>query len=251
MAVKNWRTKHDELRGEAIKAWKWLRRLPTYRNAYAEFHAAVQQEVEKERQLRLLYQTPQDSNYYRLLPLDETLLPELSATLKRQWGFFPLEDPRKFTSSCPPQLAIDIANLFDQLLYQDAVAMTNLNPIVLSELVYDKKLKRWTKQDNPNLPSLPKRLIFEVDPRKPLQLILKLLESSLKEVRRVYGIKDKRPRPKDLCVRYQTYVLQQSGQSQGKIAKALYSKEALEAAPEAYKQRVKRMQKHPEPGRKS
>lgn len=184
-----WIAKHDIIRAEAIKAWKWLRRLPQYKNDYKLYHSETN--------------------------------PEVQSRLKAKWLIWPLIDPAD--KNCRSAFVAALGEKFGHHPYRPGVSIKdkNLSMAVHAHLYKDSPtLTDWTNKFP--LPLLPKKIDFEIDPTKPITFLLSQIGEKLEQIQKVYGINPKRPQFSDVSRKYRKYVSVQLGKTKPEILSTVF-----------------------------
>jgi len=173
--------RHDDMMKEAKLAWNWLRRLSTYKSDY------------------------KNQNKLR----EHTLLTE-EYELKKKYGFYPLINPKEELpyKNAPSEFWIAFGKLITgEYPFVSGVEYKTLDYTELDACEHPEKYRKYNYKSIP----LPQRLSIEVDPKKPINFILKQIERYLRRVKNVYKIKDDRPRISNASVVYKAYVLRKLG----------------------------------------
>lgn len=176
----------DGMQNEAKLAWDWLRRLPEYKADYAKMRKSINL--------------------------------TLQSDLKEKYGFYPLINPNE---KCLPQYAPSgFWVAFGRLLKQDSldsgVKFQYPSYIDLDNYQNPRKYKKY----NYKTQELLDKITLEIDPRKPINFILNQIESYLRRVKKVYKIKEKKPRIADLSSVYRDRVMNKLGYKKKDIRKA-------------------------------
>ncbi len=236
MPAKSWVKNLEAIQTEALKAWKWLIRLPEYRRDYAKFAAA-----QKLRE-RLSKRARRGSSLEQKLMEMIKRHGEMSQRFRVKWGFLPLSKP-EFNGEIPVMFFAGFASHFGQNpVLLSGVHLRNINLWALCDL-YERDQEGWIKTYCPKPPALPERLIFEIDPRRPLHLILACIKADMQEIQKSYGPKNQRPQQANLCLMYQAHVLQQLGRSPAEINKELFPGKVSDDSKESLRKRTYRYRK--------
>lgn len=190
MAIVNYVKRHDEIRKEAKLAWNWLRNLPEYKSDY--------------------------KNRDKLK--GPTLLAE-GDKLREKYGFYPLINPKEEApgQNAPIEFSADFSKLLEQNIFDSGVDFKNPSYLESDAYEYPEKYRKYNYKRRP----LKGRILVEIDPKKPINFILEQIEWYLKRVKRIYKIKDSRPRPAELNLMYKAYVLLNLGIKQKIIMKEI------------------------------
>lgn len=190
MAIVDYVKKHDEIMKEAKLAWNWLIKLPEYK-------------VDCKNRNKLK---------------GHTLLTE-GYELKKKYGFYPLINP-KFKYSyhhAPLEFFVAFGELVKQHPFDSGVDFKTLDYLELDAYEHPKKYRKYSYKPRP----LPRRVLIEIDPKKPINFILEQIERYLKRVKKVYKIKDNKPRVAELNLIYKNYVLENLGLKRKEVRKII------------------------------
>lgn len=195
MPIKKSIDQHHELYDEITKAWNWLRSLPEYKEDYK-----MQKGYKKKTIIGDVYET------------------------KYNWGFAPLIDPKETFG--PHKVApIEFVNVFSKIIgqnpFRSGINYKNLNAIDLWCIEHKKEYLRMKKKYGYKKKKLPKYVTIEIDPKKPLRYITREIGDYLKRVKKVYNVKDERPRASETNLVFKAYVLKNLGKSEKEIKKTI------------------------------
>lgn len=152
-------------------------------------------------------------------------LPEYKADYKnrdelnKKYGFYPLINPKKVLpyKNAPFEFFVAFGKLLGQHPFDSGVNFKNLNYLELDAYEHPKKYRKYNYKPQP----LPRRILIEINPRKPINFILEQIESYLKRVKKVYKIEDNKPRVAELNLIYKNYVLENLGFKRRKVRKTI------------------------------
>lgn len=216
--------KQLELIAEAKEAWLWLRNLKEYR-------AAFKRQVALQRTGDLaLYEVPQQSSKVfagGLVDLRKQIINQ--QLVKKVWGFYPLQDPRK--NRCPSKLV----DFFEELYPEDvkpAVEGLNFSSSALS--FYKLNLGALKKEK----PLLPEYLDLRIDYKRTKSQILYEIDRLLTKIEEEYGIVRRSTHVNLLAANYMVFI----SEKLGKKAYPVFVKgsKGIEAA----KKKAARLKKH-------
>lgn len=190
MAIVGHVKRHDIMMLEAKLAWNWLRKLPEYKADY--------------------------KNQDKLK--GHTILTE-GYELKKKYGFYPLINPKfKYSYHHPPlEFFVAFGALLEQHPFDSGVDFKTVDYLELDACEHPKKYRKYNYKPRP----LPQRLLIEIEPKKPINFILEQIERYLKRVKKVYKVKDNKPRVAELNLIYKNYVLENLGLKRRKIRKMI------------------------------
>jgi hypothetical protein len=211
--------RHNLIFGEALKAWKWLRKQAAY-----------------------------IADYKRQQKLGKSISLSVKEELRKKYGFYPLVNPNGYAmkSIFPDEFFIGFGDLLGQRPFAAGAYFPNIPVLRLSysskeeyekckidfeayknskvfKKKYKDKLVRIRVQVNPNKEedAVPCPIIIEVNPYYPINFILPEIRKTLQKVKKAYSIKDKRPRIDGMFKSYQLYVLNKFGEKRRKIKKII------------------------------
>jgi hypothetical protein len=226
VATKSYDNKFDELRYEAGLAWDWLRKRPEYKTDYDKWSKLKN-------------------------PIPVTLQEEL----KDKYGFYPLINPKidaiyfrsKVVSPSriklhhPPwEFLEDFCCFFTKRKNLDSgVDFKNLNYIDIDIYRNPKRYKKYGCKPTP----LPDRLLVSIDPKKPVDYILELIRNYLRAVKKIYKVKDRKPRITDYNLIYRNYVLEKLGVTTKETRKTVAPYSDNEAVNESVRKKAYRIEK--------
>ncbi len=221
MAVKVYTSR--EITQQIQKTWNWVRKLPEYK---ADF-----MKMRKHRASLPPYPPPGETILTSEQPKDE-----FREHVTQLWGFYPLDDPKiawpssAFTAMLTAAFRTDAVMIHTELTRTYEEDGLNASP-------------RMSLARRKQLSGAPERIVYAIDPTRPIGVIQAIIGDHLKRVRRAYKIKRGKPRMDSQFSRYQAYILRKLGHADSFIRKQLMSKAEISPSYlnyDSYLERAKR-----------
>ena len=220
MPQKHWKAHGRQLWLECEKIWVWLRTLLEYRKNYRTMKRTHPRP----------YEIPPGSTIFTAPDQPEDKFVE---NLKKRWGFYPLINPAK------RYLPVELFRRISEFLcagYNEA----GVRHAGFGYMHFMEWNEKYGLQPKKELPLLPNRISFEIDPQLPINPTLKYIKEFLKTVQAVYKRRPKRPHADKVCPRYKAYVMLQLGKSEREISRSL-SPSLKKEFPNSYRQTIDRI----------
>lgn len=206
MAIVTFYQKHDEIRHEAGLAWNWLRNTNQYKADYIKFSS-----FDKKVNLEL-------ENKYGFYPL-------INPKVKCSYFYMPLQKNKNISKLKRRRLEapsdffvafnIFVSKVLKQKPFDSGIDFETVDMINLYEYEHPEVYGKY------QLTPLPEKICISIDPRKQIKPLLLQIENYLKRVKKIYKLKDERPRITDLNLVYKHHILGKFGITKKAIGKEI------------------------------